>query len=418
MTVLAVYQWHEFWSMGEGRGAPSFFLSVTSFPRRGHDMHVVMPGFSALPRTERYHGVTLHRFPTRFRFNPEPGRSRVLVHAGFFFLYLYWFVRSIPAAMSLARRVRPDVVIGMGPLGAPAARFVAGRLRVPNITRLFGTELDQVAGSRVRRWLRYWQLAGLTTPADYIIMHNDGSGGDRAARRAGVDMERFMFWPDGIDKRLFGPHRRSPESLAALGVPVGHKVILSVSRLHSEKHVERLLKATPPVFAALKDVTLLIVGDGEERGALEAAALSLGIADRTIFAGSVPRETLPPIYASADVFVTLSDRTNAFNPLYEAMISGLSIVALNTGRTSDFIEDGVTGILVEPDSLSVLPKVLTELLSDDDRRRTMGDAAHREANRRFPTVEERQDMEAEIAERAVKERAPASEDHVDAKKDG
>jgi glycosyltransferase involved in cell wall biosynthesis len=118
----------------------------------------------------------------------------------------------------------------------------------------------------------------------------------------------------------------------------------------------------------------------------------------------LPREELGPIYASADVFVTLSDRTNAFNPLYEAMVSGLPVVALNTGGTADFIEDGVTGVLVEPDELSRLPTVLVDLLSDDELRRRMGESARADADRRFPTVEERQDMEAEIAERAVADR--------------
>jgi glycosyltransferase involved in cell wall biosynthesis len=407
MTVLAVYQWHEFWSMGEGRGAPSFFLSVTAFSRRGHDMHVLMPGFPDVPATEQYHGVTLHRFPTRFRFNPPVGGNRAVHHLRLLFLYLYWLVRARPAALALARSLHPQIVIGMGVFSAPVARFVARRLGVPNITRLFGTELDQVSGSRIRYWLRYSQILGLRTPADYVVMHNDGSGGDRAARRLGLDMERFMFWPDGIDKSLFGPDRRDPEALRRLGVPAGNKVILTVSRLHPEKHIERLLEAAPQVLAALPDVTILVVGDGEERQRLEALAATLGVGDRTIFAGSLPREELPPLYASADVFVTLSDRTNAFNPLYEAMISGLPVIALNTGRTADFVVDGVTGVLVEPEDLGRLPGLLIGLLTDDKRRSAIGDAARREADRRFPTVEERQDMEVDIAEKAVLEKAGA-----------
>jgi glycosyltransferase involved in cell wall biosynthesis len=257
----------------------------------------------------------------------------------------------------------------------------------------------------VRYWLRYWQIAGFTTPADYLIMHNDGSGGDRVARRLGLDMERFMFWPDGIDKELFGPHRSDPSRLRALGVPEGHRVVLAVSRLHPEKHMERLLAAAPDVLAVMSDVTFLIVGEGEERAELERTAGELGVSEQTIFAGSLSREELAPLYASSDVFVTLSDRTNAFNPLYEAMISGLPVVALNTGRTADFIDDGVTGVLVEPDELAGLPGVLTELLTDEERRRSMGGAAHEAADRRFPTVEERQEMEVGPAERAVRERA-------------
>jgi glycosyltransferase involved in cell wall biosynthesis len=401
MTVLAVYQWHEFWSMGEGRGAPSFFLSVTSFPRRGHETHVVMPGSRELPATETYHGVLLHRFPTRVGFNPGTIRIWPIQHAVVFLKYVYWFVRAIPAALSVAREVEPDVVVGMGPLSAPVARLVARRWGVPNVTRLFGTELRQASGSPLRYWLRYWQIAGFKTPAAYVIMHNDGSGGDLVARRLGLDMDRFMFWPNGIDKRLFGPHRRDPGVLRELGVPAGHRVILSVCRLHPEKHVERLLEAALAVLASVDDVTFLIVGEGEERSRLEETATRLGVRERTIFAGSLDRDTLAAVYASSDVFVTLADRTNASNPLYEAMISGLPAVALNTGRTADFIQEGVTGMLIEPADLARLPSVLIGLLRDDERRRSMGSAAREDADRRFPTIEERQDMEAELAERAV-----------------
>ena len=66
----------EFWSMGEGRGAPSFFLSITSFPKRGHEMHVLMPGSPGNLPVEDYHGVTLHRYLSAINFMPEAGASR------------------------------------------------------------------------------------------------------------------------------------------------------------------------------------------------------------------------------------------------------------------------------------------------------------------------------------------------------
>jgi hypothetical protein len=56
LRVLAVYPWPGFWSMGEDRGAPSFHLSVTAFPKRGHEMHVLLPGPPGGPAEEDYHG--------------------------------------------------------------------------------------------------------------------------------------------------------------------------------------------------------------------------------------------------------------------------------------------------------------------------------------------------------------------------
>jgi glycosyltransferase involved in cell wall biosynthesis len=105
------------------------------------------------------------------------------------------------------------------------------------------------------------------------------------------------------------------------------------------------------------------------------------------------------------MFVTLADRTNAFNTLYEAMLSALPVVALNTGSTSDFVEDGRTGVLRSMDALPDLPRVMLGLLSDEARARSLGDAARARMDETFPTIEERQAMEVEVVERAVREHA-------------
>jgi glycosyltransferase involved in cell wall biosynthesis len=131
----------------------------------------------------------------------------------------------------------------------------------------------------------------------------------------------------------------------------------------------------------------------------------LGIVENVVFAGAVSHDALPGIYAASDVFVTLADRTNAFNTLYEAMLSALPVIALDKGSTSDFVKDGKTGVLLSVDKLPELPRVILDLLSDDARASALGEAARVRMDETFPTVEERQAMEVEVVERAVRERA-------------
>jgi phosphatidylinositol alpha-1,6-mannosyltransferase len=191
-------------------------------------------------------------------------------------------------------------------------------------------------------------------------------------------------------------------------VPAGNKVVLSVARLSEEKRVDRLLRAAPLVLSERSDVTFLIVGEGEDRDRLEAIAAELGVGDNVVFTGAISHGDLPGVYAASDAFVTLSNRTNAFNTLYEAMLSALPVVALNTGRTADFVEDGRTGVLISVEDLPSLPGVLLELLSDDARARALGEAARARIDERFPTIEERQAMEVEVVERAVSDRSSRS----------
>lgn len=406
LRVLAVYPWPDFWSMGEGAGAPSFRLSVIAFPKHGHEMHVLMPGRPDGPAEEEYDGVRLHRMPTRINFYPEVRLGSVFQHAAIFFAYLAWLALAVPAARRLAAKVRPDVVIGMGSLGAPVARAVGRARGIPNVTRLFGTELASMRGDRLRFALRYRDVAAYRTRASYIVACNDGSGSDEVARQLGVDMARFRHWYNGVDKERYmtadggGVRER-------YGIPLEDLIVLSVSRLHPEKRVDRLLRAAPEILAERPSTTFLIVGGGGEEPALRALARELSIADHVVFTGALTRDELPGVYAAADVFVTLSDRTNVLNPLHEAMIAGLPVVALDTGGTSEIVRDGETGVLVGVGALDGLPGVLVELLSDEDLRRTLGRAAQRGADERLPTYEERQAMEVEIVERAVSEREAA-----------
>ena len=403
LVVLAIYPWREFWSMGERSGAPSFHLSITSFPRLGHEMHVLLPGPPGGAPEQEYHGARLHRMPTRVDFYPEAWIGTVFHHVAIFFAYVYWFIRAVPAGIRLAARLRPDVVIGMGALGAPVARAVARVRGVPNVTRLFGSELHQFLEDRVRLALRYREIAAFRTRASYIIAHDDGSRSDEVARRFGVDMERFMHWYNGVDKDLYRNATGGATVRREFGIPDGDRVVLAVSRLHPEKHVDRLIRAVPAVLAERPGTTFLIVGEGKQSEELRDMALQLGVSGSVMFVGGIPRDKLPDVYAASDIFVVLSDRTNAGNALDESMIAGVPVVALDIGVTSDVMQDGENGVLLAPSELERLPEVLIRLLSSDEERSALGRAGRDSADRRLPTIEERQAMEVEVAERAVRE---------------
>jgi glycosyltransferase involved in cell wall biosynthesis len=404
MRVLAVYPWPAFWSMGEGRGAAAFFLSVTSFPQHGHEMHVLMPGPPGAAAEEDYHGVRLHRMTTRVDFMPERGRSRVVQHVRILVSYVVWRVRALRAGLALAARLEPDVVLGMGALGAPVARAIARARGVPNVTRLFGTSLGEVMRHPLKRALRYPEIVAFRTPANAVIVCDDGSGGDEIARRYGVPADRLVFLPDGVDKGRFGASHDREAARRDLNIPPNAGVVLSVSRLHPEKHIERLLKAAPRVLAARPDTAFVVAGEGEEGARLKALAADLGIERSVIFTGPVSLERLPAVYAAADVFVTLSDRTNVLNPLHEAMMSGLPVIALNTGRTGKVVRNDENGVLLEPAGLAGLADAMLRLLSDEPRRKALGAAARASADEKLPSIEERQAAEVEVVQRVVSAR--------------
>lgn len=164
-------------------------------------------------------------------------------------------------------------------------------------------------------------------------------------RELGVESSIDVI-PTGIDLRRFSAGQRSDEVRARFGVRDGGRLLLFVSRLAKEKNVELLLEA----LAALHDenYVLAIAGDGPQREALERYAADLGVCGRVRFLGSIERETLPGLYASADAFVFPSVSETQGIVLAEALAAGALVIAAENGQNRDVLGDAA--MLVPPNA--------------------------------------------------------------------
>jgi glycosyltransferase involved in cell wall biosynthesis len=149
-------------------------------------------------------------------------------------------------------------------------------------------------------------------------------------------------------------------------------VIGTVARLDREKGIDVLLTA----LGALPGVELVIVGDGQERPALEQLAATLGVADRVQFTGwrVDPRHELERF----DLFV-LPSRLEALPlSIVEAMLAELPVVATPVGGVPEMVTTE-TGLLVNPDDPHQLAGAIRTLLDDPARMRRLGQAGRQQA---------------------------------------
>jgi glycosyltransferase involved in cell wall biosynthesis len=361
-------------------------------------MQISMPGGRGTA-VEDYHGMKLHRYRFGIDFMPM-AENAVLRHLFRPFRFIYYLLLGTINGMLTARSVRAEVIVGYGALGAPVAFLVARSLGLPNVTRLFGQSLSVGFGmgwrAKVRMALNYIEMIAFSTPCDFLIVCNDGSGGGEVATRYGVPDGRLRHWRNGFDKDLFHPPSTLREMKIDLGFDPDAPMLLSAGRLDVEKHHERLLRSLPPVLKELPNVRTVFVGDGPERAHLGEVAASLGVEGSVLFTGALSREELAVYYKACDVFVALSDRTNGANPTAEAMMCGCCVVALDVGETSEIVRDGETGVLLPPEDLGRLGEILADLLKNEAGRRELGRKAAVLADEMLPTVEERQNMEAEL----------------------
>jgi glycosyltransferase involved in cell wall biosynthesis len=165
------------------------------------------------------------------------------------------------------------------------------------------------------------------------------------------------------------------------GLPASGPMVGVVARLESEKGHPTLLEAWPAVVAAFPDATLLVIGEGSRREALETMAAELGVADRVVFTGR--RDDVPAVTAALDVAVLPSYREALGLTVLEAMALSRPVVASNVGGIPEMIEDGVTGLLVPPHDPVALAAAIIRLLRDHPLADTLGRAGHDLVHERF-----------------------------------
>ena len=153
----------------------------------------------------------------------------------------------------------------------------------------------------------------------------------------------------------------------------------TVGNLVARKGHDMVIRALPRVRQTVPDVTYLIIGDGPYRGQLEALAGALGVRDRVIFAGGIPNEELPPIYALSDLFVMPSrDQSEecdveGFGVVFlEANACAKPVVGGRSGGICEAISDGVTGLLVDPNDPEDIANALVRLLTNSDLATRLG----------------------------------------------
>jgi glycosyltransferase involved in cell wall biosynthesis len=128
----------------------------------------------------------------------------------------------------------------------------------------------------------------------------------------------------------------------------------------------------------------VICGDGRQLAALRRLARRLGVADRVRFTGWLPPEELADELARASVVVIPSVWPEPFGLIgIEAHAAGRPVIASATGGVGDWLQDGVSGLMVEPGDARALARALTELLADPERQRRMGSAGKSSVDARF-----------------------------------
>jgi phosphatidyl-myo-inositol dimannoside synthase len=181
--------------------------------------------------------------------------------------------------------------------------------------------------------------------------------------------------PWGLDPEFEARVAATAPLLPPPGFPRTGRVILTVGRwdpAERYKGADTLIAALPHVLKEDPDVSLVLVGDGDDRPRLEHLARDLGVSEHAHFLYGLTPEQLFACYANCDVFA-LPSRGEGFGLVFlEAMACGKPVIGGTHGGIPDIVEDGVTGLLVPHGEVERLAQALESLVKNPSRAKEMG----------------------------------------------
>jgi glycosyltransferase involved in cell wall biosynthesis len=268
------------------------------------------------------------------------------------------------AVGALLGRTPVDVVHAHHGYSLPDVTAIAAELHAPLVVSFWGYDITALPSRAPQRVLPYLSAVEVAVVPSRFL----------AARvaEAGVTPQRIRILPGAVDTALFSP---SP-------LPSASRVAF-VGRFVAKKGIDTLLRAWVRVRARVADAELAILGYGDD---VPDASAALGV--RVLHPDSRdPRGQVRDLLRWCRIYVSPSrtgpdgDSESQHVGNVEAQASGRIVVTSRHGGIPEFVDDGVTGLLVPEGDDALLAANLVDLMRDDDRCRAIVEQAVRSARR-------------------------------------
>lgn len=351
-------------------------LQVQALANAGHEVVVISPvpaiptwvsnllkrGTSAIcPPHHRWDNVDAHyvRWPV---YPVGPMARRVRERPGLFVPPAY--ARAAGRFRRIARGFRPDVIFGHhGLLGGYVAARLAREMQVPFfVTEHNFTDVESLARNPRRR--RYYRE--MTRGIGAWVAVADRMRNDMRAVYPDVPNVTVHNGADALPDRLRGVPR--PPDLE------DRIVVLCVCFLYRRKNVPLLMRAFDSICAAHPKALLVVIGDGEDRAGVDAAAAQARNPAQLQVHGGKPHAEVLQYMMWCDLFANVGTAEPFGTVFTEAMMAGKPILYPADGGITDLVTSGVHGLAVTPGDLPGTAAALDQLLADGEARQRMGAA--------------------------------------------
>lgn len=324
-------------------GQEQLFTLMKGMKERGHDVCLAAPGIA--PLTDRAQAVGITTFDFRQSNEVSP--------------------LALNRLRGIMRGHRFQVIHFNTPRAIIAGSLMAWLEGVP--VRVSARRVNFPLKSRFSRYKYNWLQDGIITVSDTIR---------ETLLNGGVSPDLVTVIYEGVDLAWIDLQTPPPERLGN-----GNLVVGTVAHFSHEKGIETLLRAIATLNSHSRNVTYLLVGDGELRDALQQLAESLGVASQVHFTGF--RSDCEGLMKQFDVFCLPSRSEGLSSAILSAMANRLPVVATSVGGIPELVVNGETGLLVRPDDPADLAVALQRLLGSEQLRHRLGEQGRRRIETHF-----------------------------------
>ncbi|MHA7221486.1 glycosyltransferase [Arthrobacter sp. RHLT1-20] len=268
------------------------------------------------------------------------------------------------------------------------ARAVAEALDIPWVYEVRGQLADTWASTRgpeARNSERYrlfqQRESEIMRDADLVITLGETMKANIVAR--GVPEAKIIIAPNAVGEAFLDEPADVATARRALGLPETGKYIGTVSSLVPYEGVDDLIAAFELLAPDIRDLRLLIVGDGASLPSLKEQARLSAFGDRIAFAGRVSRGEARLYHQALDVFVVPRrdlEVTRSVTPLkpVEALACARPVLASRLPALEEIVRDGTNGLLADAGDPRDFATKLELLLGSEQLRIRLGQSGRRE----------------------------------------
>jgi N-acetyl-alpha-D-glucosaminyl L-malate synthase BshA len=283
------------------------------------------------------------------------------------------YTLSLATAMSdVAERCELDILHVHYAIPHAASAYLAKKMSVRAnlkvVTTLHGTDITLVGQEPsffpITRFV-IEQSDAVTAVSDFLKQETIKVFG------TGKDIQVI---PNFVDARVFKPLEDGP--LKTRFAPHGEKLLVHASNFRKVKN----LGAVVDVFCQVNQVLpsrLLMIGDGPEMSSVRQHVEQAGVTNQVEFLGHV--DNLENVLPVADLLLLPSLHESFGLVALEAMACGVIPLVTNRGGAGEFIQDGLNGILRDPEDIEGMAQAAVKILQDDRLQLEMAEEARRDA---------------------------------------